>query len=445
MKKFYKNNIDLNLYNPDPLERRKDIIKEIINHSDYLPKTLRYEDIDTSFKEWVENNINITLDDVKLPTMVLYSNQRFSEYSQTWKYTDENNNIRLNFKTVTRENNPSHGTILGDTYNIPGNRFYTFKSVPAVDESGKKYRIDYKMRQPTPVDFSYKVSIMTNKYTIINEFNEIINRIFNAKQSYISPNGHYMSITLENINDESEYNIEDRQFFSQTVLMKVKGYILMENDFKIEENPIATIICFEGDKKRKSTVELSEYDACYVEDGKYYNKPIDIDINLSFIYPCSGKVKFIMDEDFVLTGMKFNNENVLKNEISLTINDDLITEDLLQNAFEGYSICENKPSDSNNENTLLCENLPKEKNIFYKYILIDNVYYKWHKIEFKDGDEIIIKTKRSNNQHLDGGVTLIGYNRFVVYPINPIEPETLFDKKKYNKKIVDIDIPVECK
>lgn len=443
MKQFYKNIIDLNFYNPDPLERRKDIIKEIINHSDYLPKTLKYEDIDISFKEWVENSINIVLDDVKLPTIVLYSNQRFSEYLQSWRYTDENNNIRLNFKAVTRENNPSHGTILGETYNIPGNRFYTFKSVPAVDESGKKYRIDYKMKQPTPVDFIYKVSVMTNKYTIINEFNEMVNRIFNAKQSYISPNGHYMPIILESINDESEYNIEDRQFFSQSFSAKVKGYILTEDDFKIEENPVASIICFEGDnKKNKSTVELSEYDGCYVEEGKYYNKPIDIDIDFSFIYPCNGKAKFVIDEDFVLTNIKFKDNNILTNEISLIVNDELITENLLKNAFEGYSICEEIPSDSNNNNTLHSDLLPKEKNILYKYIFFNNNYYKWHRIEFKDGDEIIVKTKRNNRQILNGGITLIGYNRFVVYPTNPVESETLFDKKEYNKEIININ--TEC-
>ena len=134
-KTLYKNIINLNEV-PTPSQRVKDISKEIVKHSDYLPKTLTYEDIDKSFKEWVENSIDIIQDGKSLPTMTLFSNQRFSEYMQTWRYTDENNNVRLNFKTVTRENNPSHGTILGDTYNIPGDRFYTIKSIPAIDDSG---------------------------------------------------------------------------------------------------------------------------------------------------------------------------------------------------------------------------------------------------------------------------------------------------------------------
>jgi hypothetical protein len=137
MSRFYKNTINLDV-SPDPIERRKNITKEIIQHADYLPKTVSYEDIDRAFKDWVENNIVIVQDGIKLPTMVLYSNQRFSEYMQSWRYTDENNNVRLNFKTVTRETNPSHGTIVGDTYNIPGNRFYPFKSIQAIDENGKR-------------------------------------------------------------------------------------------------------------------------------------------------------------------------------------------------------------------------------------------------------------------------------------------------------------------
>ena len=94
MKKYYKNIVNFKT-TPDPEERRRNISKEIIRHEDYMPKTLTYEDIDRSFKEWVEKNIELIQDGKKLPTMVLYSNQRFSEYMQTWQYTDENNNIRF--------------------------------------------------------------------------------------------------------------------------------------------------------------------------------------------------------------------------------------------------------------------------------------------------------------------------------------------------------------
>lgn len=420
MSRFYKNTFDFSM-TPDPIERRHNMVREIVNHADYLPKTVRYEDIDNEFKNWVENKLTIVQDGIKLPTMVLYSNQRFSEYMQTWQYTDENNNVRLNFKTLTRETNPNHGTIVGETYNIPGDHFYNFKSIQAIDENGKKYRLDYKMKQPTPVDLIYKVSIMTNRYTTLNDFNETIQQLFNAQQNYISPNGHYMSITLENISDESEYNIEDRQFFSQSFTAKVKGYILRESDFKIEENPIAAIICFEGDsaKRRKPTIELSEFDPCFVEEEQYYYKPIEIDVDLSFCFPYKGKTKFIMDEDFIMTGFVFKEpNNIVSDTICLYVNDELITNNLYHDAYEGYTKCLETPNDATEENTFISDELLDKFQKGYKYIFFNNEYYFWHQIHFNDGDEITIKTDRVNRYDNTSGFIISGYNRFISYPID---------------------------
>ena len=417
MKRDYKNTLDLS-YTLNPNEQRNNFINKPLKNSDLLPKTLNYEDIDREFKKWVDEKIVIVQDGIKLPTMVLYSNQRFSEYSQTWQYTDENNNIRLNFKTVTRENNPSHGTILGDTFNIPGNRFYKFKSIEAIDDSGKKYVIEYKMKQPTPVDLIYKVSIMTNKYASINDFNAITNKIFNSRQEYIAPNGYYMSMTLENISDESEYNIQDRQFFSQTFAVKVKGFILQEDDFRIEEKPIATVVCWGDDGKReKPLIELSEYEPTFDENEGYYYKQLEIEIDFSFCYPFKGKTKFTIDEDFTLTNILFEEVNYInKNNIKLYINDDLITNNLLKDSFEGYVECENKPMDSNENNTLKCIEIPIKKNKNTKYITVNDKYYRWNCINFKDGDEIIIETQKLNRYNNCGTITLKGYNKLVAYP-----------------------------
>lgn len=416
MSTFYKNTFDFSV-TPDPIERRYNIVKEVVNHADYLPKTVRYEDIDNAFKNWVENKLPIVQDGIKLPTMVLYSNQRFSEYMQTWQYTDENNNVRLNFKTLTRETNPNHGTIVGETYNIPGDRFYNFKSIQAIDENGKKYRLDYKMKQPTPVDLIYKVSIMTNRYTTLNDFNETIQQLFNAQQNYISPNGHYMSITLENISDESEYNIEDRQFFSQSFTTKVKGYIIREGDFQIEENPVAAIMCFEGDSatRKKPNVELSEYEPYFVEEEQIYRKTIEIDVNLSRCFPYKGKTKFSIDEDFVLTNFALKEpNNIVSDTIHLYVNDELISNNLLHDAYEGYAKCEEVPADATNENTFVTNELSNICKKDYKYVLFGNAYYYWHQITFKDGDEICIKTERINRYANTNGFVITGYNKLSI-------------------------------
>lgn len=419
MNRMYKNTIkygeELN-----PIERRKEISENIVQYGDFLPKTLSYEDIDRSFRQWVEDMVVIVQDGYKLPTMSLFSNQRFSEYMQSWQFTDENNNIRLNFKTITRENNPQHGTILGHTYNIMGERFYTFKSVETFDGNGKRFRVDYKMKQPTPVDLLYRVSILTNKYTSINDFNEIVHRLFNARTHYISPNGHYMSLVLEAISDESEYNIQDRQFFSQSFSVKVMGYIIKESDFIVEENPIATVICFEGDdaKRRKPTIDLIEYEPCYVED-KYYKKQLEIDIDLSYCFPCSGKIKFTIDEDFILTGMEFKEPfNIVENEVILYVNDIEITRNLLADAFEGYVKCDVYPDDATDNNTLYYNELPNKKNNDCKYVCVGEDIYQWYQIRFREGDEVSIKTRRKNRYNKTGGLILKGYNKYIVYSVD---------------------------
>jgi hypothetical protein len=431
MKRFYKNKLNLGI-TPDPITRRKDILKSTLNHSDFLPNPLSYEDIDRAFKEWVENEMKVIQDGIELPTMILFSNQRFSEYMQTWQYTDENNNVRLNFKTITRENNPNHGTIVGDTYNIPGDRYYTLNSIQAIDESGKKYRIDYKVKQPTPVDFRYKVSLMTNRYVTLNQFNELIHSKFNALQAYISPNGHYMSMQLETISDESEYNISDRQFFSQSFNVLLKGYIINEKDFRIEENPIAANISFgETDGKRpRPTIELSEYDPCLVEnvDIPYYKKDIDIDIDVSYCFPKLGNIVFTMDENFTLTGITFlNDNNIVTQGIKLFINDTLISHDLVADAFEGYVPLSNVPEDATSKNTLNCNDLPREINNQFKYLLIDDVYYKWHEIIFHDGDEIKVKTNRINRHKKDGFFTLHGYSKITIHKENELSQEQIME------------------
>ena len=413
MSRFYKNTLRYGKES-NPVERREEISENIAQYADFLPKTLSYEDIDKSFKQWVEDFIMIRQDDIVLPTLSLFSNQRFSEYIQSWKYTDENNNVRLNFKTVTRENNPQHGTILGHTYNIMGDRYYTIKSIETYDDNGKRYRLDYKMKQPTPVDLLYRVSIFTNKYTSINDFNETIHRLFNARQHYISPNGHYMSLLLESISDESEYNIQDRQFFSQSFSVRVMGYIIKEDDYIIEENPIATIVCFEGDdaKRKKATIELIEDEPCYIEEEEVYIKDIEIDIDLSYCSPCDGKIKFTMDEEFILTGMEFKEPlNIVENEIILYINDTEITTNLLSMAFEGYKQCDIIPDDITDDNTIYYNELPDKLEKDYKYVCVNDIFYQWHQITFHEDDEIRIKTRRKNRYNKTGGLILKGYNK----------------------------------
>jgi hypothetical protein len=242
--------------------------KIILENGTPFPKPVEYVDIDKTFFEWVDKKLDIVYNGKKLPTYKLFSNQKLSEYSQTWENLDETGNIIMNFKTITRENNPQHGESQGGNYNVPGNRDYPMFYVPVLQENGEEAYDLYSMKQPLSVNFMYTVSVICNKYEILNKFNEMMHYEFSALECYISPNGHPMPMVIENITDESEYNIDDRKYYSQSYQIKLMAYIIRREDFKVTKVPSrykVNIISSDLRKKNKKNVP----DDCWL--GKLNN------------------------------------------------------------------------------------------------------------------------------------------------------------------------------
>lgn len=312
----YKNALELADLDKHGDERRIELLSNALADGTFLPNTVTYKDIDSTMKKWVEKYLYISYEGKELPTMSLFSNQRFSEYTQSWQFTDNDKNILMNFKTISREINPSFGTNQGSMYNIPGNRFYTMIRKRVLDDNGTESYLDYMMKQPFCVDIAYNVSIFTNKYQLINEFNMLLNDAFKARQCYIAPNDYYMPMILDSINDESEYEINDRQFFAQTFVIIVKAYIITENDFKIEERPARWTVNFMIEEQgRKPRAEIEESDN-FEYNGRFYYKPVTLTLN----YPlCSDVCKFNMDSNFKIIDADY--ENVVKN-IKIFVNDE---------------------------------------------------------------------------------------------------------------------------
>lgn len=220
------------------------MVKTVLEDQPHLPKTLLYEDIDKAVFNWVDNSFDLVYEGKRLPTYKLFSNQRISEYGQTWQNKDEDGNLLLNFKTLTRENNPQKGDSQGGFYNIPGDRTWPLFRVPSIDENGVEFIEEYSMRQPTPVNFIYTLGIFTNSYQMLNEMNSIVQREFNSLQRYIFPNGFAIPMTLVSTSDESEYTIDDRKYYNQTYQVKVAGYIVTENDYVVKKIPSRTKMRF---------------------------------------------------------------------------------------------------------------------------------------------------------------------------------------------------------
>ena len=354
------------------LDRRQDLTKEELNNSSPLPNPITYEDIDKEFKKWVEEEIIISFDGNRIPTFALFSNQRFSEYLQTWEHVDEKKNPILNFKTVTRESNPQQGTIIGDSKNIPGERTYLMKRVEARDKNDRKYYIDYRMKQPMAVDFKYTVSIMTNRYELINKFNQIVNDKFKSITAYLRINGHFVSMTLQNISDETEYKIDDRQFYSQSCEILLRSYIIQESDLIVEEVPSFKFFGFEGEDGKKSYAEIEEL-PCQEPENPYYYKPLLIKVSLA---TCDNRIKFNIDCNF--TVKKVELENIVSYRSK--VNDEIVELE------EGLLIKEN----SEIKLSRVCRKYQEKPAVFYIYGVEKDVVYDKRKNE----EEIISNEKQ---------------------------------------------------
>ena len=135
--------------------RRRETMKNIFKGSVNFPKGVMLEDIDIAFSEWVKKELYITYDGEELPTFKLFSNQRISEYAQNWSHTDSIGNILMNFKAISRENNPNKGKNQGEMFNIPGDRDYVMGYKPILLENGQEAYDMYTMKQPYTIDLIY--------------------------------------------------------------------------------------------------------------------------------------------------------------------------------------------------------------------------------------------------------------------------------------------------
>lgn len=303
--------------------QRENITKETIANSTPIPQPLEYEDIDKEFKRWVEEELYVSYEGDRLPTYMLFSNQRFSEFLQSWDRVDEKKNLILNFKTITRENNPKTGTLLGNTKNIPGEHLMFLKRVEAFDKTNRRYFIDYKVKQPFVIDLIYTVGLITNKYELLNEFNILVNSKFKSINAYIKPNGHLIPMILNDISDESEYNIDNRTYYSQSYSILVKAYIMPKDSFIVEEVPDMKFVGYDGEERKASYAEIEELPAHMMNEREYTYAPIKIRIHLD---KCATGYRFIIDTCFKVEKIEITNLRSFK----LTVNDEEV---ILDNNF----------------------------------------------------------------------------------------------------------------
>ena len=243
--KGFRTNISVNLGKIGP-ERRQEILDGISKDGTFFPRGVLEEDMDKSFIDFVKKDLEISIDGVKVP-VVFFTIQRWSEFSQTWDFSDKYKDIELPFISIVRRPDIQQGQNQAGLWNIPGNRTYTYMKVPTWDGARKGVDL-YKIPQPTPVDITYEVRIFTNRMRELNKLNRTIQRAFQSRQAYINPNGHPMPLHLESVGDESNIDdLDNRRFYVQLFEIKLLGYLLDEDDFEIVPTLNRTLVVTEVD------------------------------------------------------------------------------------------------------------------------------------------------------------------------------------------------------
>jgi len=232
--------------------RINEIMSMSLDNNNLTPKPISYYDIDTELTNFVSEKFNTIFGNTEIKTF-FFSQQRMSEFTQTWEMVDDNKNILPNFKIVTRENNPKPGSMLSNFANIPGEPFFTIGTFEKWD-GNKNITVSCKMKQPYCVDIIYNIKLISNSLTLVNDVNNCVNNEFKSKQSYIIVNGHYMPVTIEDISDESDYDLDERKIFIQNFQLKVAGYIINEKDIIFEENIVRTLLDINVDTTKSNFI-----------------------------------------------------------------------------------------------------------------------------------------------------------------------------------------------
>lgn len=289
-----------------------------------VPNPVEYEDIDNAFCNYFKDNLTIVDEDgKKFNIYTFFSSQRFSEFSQTWGHDDADGNLLMNFFTISRDNNPNWGTLQGGAFNIPGNNRFTVLMREVLDDTGVECYEITSMSQPIQVDVKYRLSLVTGKFKYLNEFNTKMNYMFSSKQCYLCVNGHYMPMTLENISDSSDYTIDGRKFYIQSMDIELKAYIIAKDDIKVELVP----------KRKKVTTNLKAYDKSIVtmefddEDDDKFILNIKFNKNttkVNFKPDDCMKLKFIRKRNANKVVMKVNDEEIdVNSDILINSGDDV--------------------------------------------------------------------------------------------------------------------------
>lgn len=214
------------------LDRVEQLMVNTDKNTNFLPRTITFKHIDQAiFDNFKEGNFKFVSEGKLVPTFYL-ENERWGEFSKTWKFMDQDKNVPTPYITV-RRTGKQPGTRLGTKYRIPQPRHFRYLDVPILDE-GQVITLRYKIPEPVNVDLLYEVRLFTKYRMDFNTYDEQVFRNFASRQSYIWVKGAPMPVHLETVEEANSIeNVDGDRFYVGIYNIKVLGFHQDEDEFQI--------------------------------------------------------------------------------------------------------------------------------------------------------------------------------------------------------------------
>ena len=241
----------IDLVPPKTLSARREQLLEFINKDGtYLPKSVLHADLDLGMLEFVKTSLQTTVSgkDISVINKII-TNQRWSQFTETWDFVDNDFNVQLPFITVVRKPEVKYGTNPSLQYTIPVRKQFYYATVPTWNGNQKGYDV-YTIPQPVPVDIDYSVKILCNRMRELNTFNKNVLQTFSSRQAYTFIKGQYVPIVMNNISDESIIDVDKRNYYIQSYDFTMLGYLIDEEEFEVKPAISRTVQLLEAKTSR---------------------------------------------------------------------------------------------------------------------------------------------------------------------------------------------------
>jgi hypothetical protein len=214
------------------MDRIEELMRLTNTKTKYLPRTVSLENLDQAVFDYVNHDgMKLTVDGRIVPVFYL-DNDRWGEFSKTWKFMDNDKNVPTPYITVRRIDKQP-GTRLGAKFRIPQPRKFRYMNVPILD-SGEIIYLQFRMPEPTNVDMTYEVALFEKYRVNINQYDEQVLKNFASRQEYVGVHGNPLPLLFEGFAESNPIeNIDGDRFFVSKYALKILGFIQDEKEFEI--------------------------------------------------------------------------------------------------------------------------------------------------------------------------------------------------------------------